>query len=95
MIDHNNAFDQPLTGEAFADAHFFGDQFLALCHDADEIAAYGSRLDGALEQWSEIVASMPPEWLFLDANEAVPVNFNFEDVLAVLCEHRGEGFWSW
>jgi hypothetical protein len=95
MIDHNNAFDQPLTGQDFANAHIFGDQFLSLRHDPNEMAAYRAWLDTALAQWPDIVASVPPEWLFMDAAETVPVSFDFNAAYAVLSEHRGEGFWSW
>jgi hypothetical protein len=64
MIDHNNAFDKPVEGHVFAADHIFGREYLPLCHDRAEIAAYCGRLDAALEGWPGIVSSVPPEWLF-------------------------------
>ncbi|RWE68081.1 HipA family kinase [Mesorhizobium sp.] len=95
MIDHNSAFDQPVDGQTFAASHIFGKEFLPTCHDAVEIAAYRQRLDGALGRWQDIVSSVPRAWLFLDALETMPINFNFDDAFEVLCQHREEGFWSW
>lgn len=95
MIDHNNAFDKPVEGHVFAADHIFGREYLPLCHDRAEIAAYCGRLDAALEGWPGIVSSVPPEWLFVDRMETVPVDFSFDYALTVLCHHRDEGFWSW
>lgn len=95
MIDHNNAFDRGTDGQTFATSHIFGKEFLSTCHDAVEIDAYRQKLDGALGSWQEIVSSVPPSWLFLDALETMPINFNFDDAFEVLCQHREQGFWSW
>jgi hypothetical protein len=95
MIDHNDSFNGPMEGHVFAERHIFGAEYLPLCHDRAGIAAYRERLDRSIEHWPDVVSSLPPEWLFMDAMETVPVNFNFNDSLAVLCEHRNEGFWSW
>ncbi|MDN2582160.1 HipA family kinase [Aquibium sp. ELW1220] len=95
LIDHNNAFDDALPGQAFAAQHIFGSEFMPLCHDKAGIASYVERLDHAVQRWPETVSSLPPEWLHLDTMESVPVNFNFAEAGAVLCEHRSEGFWSW
>lgn len=95
MIDHNNAFDGPLEGHLFADRHIFGAEYLLLRHDKAGMAAYSQRLGHSMEQWPDIVASLPPEWLFLDDMQSVQVDFNFDDALAVLSEHQSEGFWSW
>lgn len=95
VIDHNNAFDAPMGGQVFAEQHIFGSEFLPLCQNKAELLSYHQRLDGVLEHWPEIVASVPPEWMFLDSLETVPVNFDFESSLSVLGQHRSEGFWSW
>lgn len=95
MIDHNNAFDQTMSGQAFASVHMFGDDYLSICHDATLVTAYREALDGALSGWDAIVSSVPQAWLFLDENETLPTNFNFDGAFEVLCRHREEEFWSW
>lgn len=95
MIDHNDAFGLAVNGQTFAASHIFGKEFLSTCHDEAEIGAYREALDGALGNWHAFVSAVPPAWLFLDARETMPINFNFDDAFEVLCQHRDEGFWSW
>ena len=93
IIDHNNAFDSLIDQQTFAETHIFGSDFLAVCRDANDIAAYRDRLDRALDRWDGIVTSLPQGWMFLDPQETVPINFNSNDVLGVLYAHREKGFW--
>lgn len=93
LIDHNNAFDQPIDRGSFAETHIFGADFLEVCRDVNEIATYRVRLDRALEGWDAIVSSVPQSWKFLDAQETLPINLNLNDVFGVLQAHREVGFW--
>lgn len=95
MIDHNNAFDVEQDAPGLAQHHIFGAELFEILGDADLRSMYSARFDIALERWAEIVASVPNEWHFADADQSVPTSFTLDQAFAVLCEHRQERFWAW
>lgn len=54
------------------------------------------RLRDALNEVREIFAELPPEWLYLDADESLPVQLDMERVLSALEQPFTEPatFWS-
>jgi len=95
IIDHNNAFDVQMAGHIFASRHIFGREYLPILQDKSATDGYSHRFDDVLTHWPEIIGALPTEWLFMDADQSVPVKFNDENAEAMLREHRTEGFWSW
>lgn len=94
VIDHNQAFDLTCTDDEFINVHAFWAQSNALFHDWVTQQAYTDRFLQAMADWSDICNTVPSEWLFLDTEQTLPTDFDFDAVKRMLLRCRDNGFWS-
>lgn len=94
VIDHNQAFDDSLEKNDFLESHVFGAQAGHVFGDSAGRSAYNARLAAALEHWPDIRAGIPEDWLFLDPEMTVSVDFDLDRVYELLKEHERDEFWA-
>lgn len=93
LIDHNCAFDAPLSKGEFIDQHMFGRDFQECCLDGEQKAAFQAQLGKALARWDEIVGEIPPDWMFADAYHTVAINLSLNDERNALTEQQAGQLW--
>lgn len=80
--DFNLAFDEDFNRERFFGAHVFGKMLREWPEGFRE--RMGPRLKEALGQVREIFSELPPEWLYVDGDDSLPVQLDVERVVSVL-----------
>lgn len=94
VIDHNQAFDPEFNSSQFLDSHVFSGQRHALFDDWVLRQEYNNRLTEVMTNWDEICHTLPPAWLFIDAEETIPTQFDFDAVRSSLMRFQDANFWS-
>jgi hypothetical protein len=94
VLDHNQAFDPDFDPANFQRLHAFKGQIPALFGDLVSRAEYARRLELALERWGAILAEIPPEWHFQDAEMTVPTQFDASAELKLLTRCMDKEFWT-
>lgn len=80
--DFNLAFDEDFNRERFFGAHVFGQMLREWPEGFRE--RMEPRLKEALGQVREIFSELPPEWLYVDGDDSLPVQLDVERVVSVL-----------
>lgn len=80
--DFNLAFDKDFSRERFFRAHVFGGMLRQWPEDFRELME--PRLRHGLESVRTIFDELPIEWLHLDGDDSLPVQFDLERVISVL-----------
>ena len=80
--DFNLAFDEDFNRERFFVAHVFGRMLREWPEGFSE--RMEPRLKEALGQVRTIFSELPPEWLYVDGDDSLPVQLDVERVLSVL-----------
>lgn len=95
VIDHNQAFDSHFSELDFIENHVFSEQMKDLLGDWVLRDEYCDKFSVALKKWPEICDSIPKEWMFVDPEQTVPVNFSLEEIYATLvrCSSKNT-FWN-
>ncbi|MEW6764813.1 MAG: HipA family kinase [Pseudomonadota bacterium] len=94
VIDHNQAFDPACSAAEFVDVHAFWGQARELFEDWVVQQDYMARFERAMTDWDAICNTVPPEWRFLDVEQTVPTDFDFDAVKKMLMRCRDDAFWS-
>lgn len=95
LIDHNLAFEQSFSSQAFLDTHAFSAQFVELQSDFIERERVRAEFAGALEHLSAAWANIPEAWLFSDAEQTVPAPWSQGDFMRILTRcHDADTFWN-
>lgn len=82
VYDFNLAFDEDFDLERFFGAHVFGNMLREWPEGFRE--RMEPRLKEALGQVREIFSELPPEWLYVDGDDSLPVQLDVERVISVL-----------
>jgi hypothetical protein len=80
--DFNLAFDEDFKRERFFGAHVFGGMLREWPEGFRE--RMEPRLNEAMGQVRAIFAELPPEWLYVDGDDSLPMQLEVERVLSVL-----------
>jgi hypothetical protein len=94
VLDHNQAFDPDFDPADFRRFHAFGRLIPALFDDLVRQSDYAKRLELGLERWDAILAEIPPEWWFVDAEMTVSTLFDAPAALELLTRCRHNEFWT-
>jgi hypothetical protein len=94
VIDHNLAFDPEFNSSQFLDSHVFSGQRHALFDDWVLRQEYNNRLAEVMTNWDEICHTLPPAWRFIDAEETLPTQFDFNATRISLMRFQDANFWS-
>lgn len=94
VIDHNVALDETVQAENFLTDHVFRDDADAVFGDMVIRAEYTQRLLSAMSHWDTILADIPEEWRYLDADFLDPVAFDWDGAYALLMAFESEAFWT-
>ncbi len=78
IIDHNSAFDQHFDPCTFLDTHIFRNAFPYICDDMMNMAEFEQSLHAALAYFDDICDNLPPSWLWMNLEEDIPSNYDFE-----------------
>lgn len=81
-MNFNLAFDEYFNRERFFGAHVFGQMLREWPEGFRE--RMEPRLKEALGQVREIFSELPPEWLYVDGDDSLPVQLDVERVVSVL-----------
>ena len=92
--DFNLAFDEEFDRETFFGTHVFGRMLRKWPEGFRE--RMEPRLKEALRQLRTIFAELPPEWLYVDEDDSLPVQLDVERVISVLSLpfDEPEHFWK-
>lgn len=94
VLDHNQAFDPEFDTADFQRFHAFARQIPALFGDLVRRAEYAKRLEHALGRWDDILAGVPPEWHYADAEMTVATSFDASAALLTLRRCIESDFWT-
>lgn len=93
VIDHNQAFDLQCSARDFEGIHAFWGQAPMLFQDWVTEQSYAERFGQAMLDWELICDTVPSEWRFLDDEQTVPTNFDFQAIGQWLMRYRTDDFW--
>jgi hypothetical protein len=93
VIDHNLAFDTEFDPQNFKDHHIFGHYWDELSSDLVTRLSYQQYLEVALPAFDVALASMPKEWLWIDAEQTIPTKLNINQLRNQLLRCKTEKFW--
>jgi len=82
VYDFNLAFDDQFARKRFFDAHVFAGMLKQWPEGFRE--RMEPRLREAVDGLPKLFAELPPEWLYLDGDESLPVQLDLERVASVL-----------
>jgi hypothetical protein len=94
VIDHNQAFDVDYSDEVFFQNHVFTDLSSEVFSDIDIRSKYLQRIDTAIAVFSTAQFSIPEEWHWLDVEQSVPADIDYDAFLAILSKYNHDQFWS-
>ncbi len=94
VIDHNQAFDPSCSARNFVDLHAFWGQAQWIFNDWIVQQEYVERFRQAMVDWDVICDSVPSEWHFVDAEQTVPTNFDFQATRQWLLRYQTDAFWD-
>lgn len=94
VIDHNLAFDPDFDPCVFSELHVFVNQWNDVFGDMLKRQEYNKRFSTALESWSDIKASIPEEWFYIDHEMTIPIDFDLDKVYQSLKRHEQKNFWN-
>ena len=92
VIDHNMAFDPDFNVPNFLESHVFAQNWNTVFSDHVVRAAYQKRMTDALAGLSDIRASIPTEWWWVD--DGVPANVTWDAIAACLNRCYRDDFWD-
>lgn len=95
VIDHNIALEDDLILGEFLEYHIFKGAATQAFGDFIRRDEYTERLSSALAHWARIRSSIPPEWLFLDAEMLDPISLDLDRVHVLLGQFSNDSFWKW
>jgi hypothetical protein len=95
MIDHNLAFDPAFDLHELLGNHVFRAQAGVVAGDLVVRANYNARLFDALGHWQQLLAEIPQEWWYLDAEQTMPTNFDLALAFEWLSAYQTDAFWQW
>ena len=82
VYDFNLAFDEDFKRERFFGAHVFGGMLKQWPEGFRE--RMEPQMRAALGQVREIFSELPPEWLYVDGDDSLPVQLDMERVISTL-----------
>ncbi|HVK54152.1 MAG TPA: HipA family kinase [Burkholderiales bacterium] len=94
VIDHNLAFDPGFSAADFVQLHVFSSEISNLFSDFLAREAYVERMTEALGIWPQACDNVPESWLFVDAEQTIPINFSLTDIKEQLNKASSESFWE-
>jgi hypothetical protein len=94
VIDHNQAFDVEYNDEEFFKHHIFTDLRFEVFSDLDIRSQYLQRIDAAITVFDTATLTIPEEWQWLDVEQSVPAEINYDAFLAILSMYEQDQFWS-
>jgi hypothetical protein len=94
IIDHNQAFDRNFSIENFQQCHVFQQQTDLLFKDNTYHSHYVRQFNAALRHWDEIYNDLPKEWLYIDPEQTIPIDFDLNDILKTLQRCTTSTFWE-
>lgn len=94
VIDHNQAFDPEFDSDRFFQYHAFKDSAPDVFDDLIERQHYTDRMEQALKDWDSIIEAIPEEWLFIDPEMTLKLDFNPDSFLKHLQRFRSDNFWN-
>jgi len=94
VIDHNQAFDPDFDPDRFFLYHAFKDSAPDVFDDLIERQHYTDRMEQALKDWDSIIEAIPEEWLFIDPEMTLKLDFNPDSFLKHLQRFRSDNFWN-
>lgn len=94
VIDHNLAFDRDFSKTEFLKSHAFSHQRGNLLDDMIYREQYSQRFREVLAKWDDICDSVPKEWLFVDEDESVKTDFDFDEAFNMLTACNCGSFWN-
>jgi len=94
VIDHNQAFDAEFSVLEFLEQHAFAGAGRSLFGDWIAQAKYVERFEKAYQRWPAICATVPSEWMYVDAEQTVKTDFDFNMATQSLLRYQSETFWS-
>jgi hypothetical protein len=94
VIDHNLAFDSDFDADTFSETHVFCDDFHIMKGDFDFRESLRASFCSVLPEFDQIVATIPPEWSFIDPEQTVPAKLDLARMRATLARCLDEEFWA-
>lgn len=94
VLDHNQAFDPDFSPDDFQQLHAFAGQIPGLFGNLVRRQEYAKRLQSAFAHWDHIIAEIPAQWKFVDAEQTVPAKFDFIGAWSQLKRCFDHDFWS-
>lgn len=94
VVDHNLSFDADFSPARFLSTHVFSDALRNAASDFLARQAYSARLSTAMTAWETAVATLPPVWHYIDPEQTIPLEFDFEEVRAQLERCTSDAFWN-
>jgi hypothetical protein len=94
VIDHNLAFDVLYNDKEFFEHHVFTEFRSEVFSDIDIRSKYLRRIDAAIAVFNTAKLSIPEEWRWLDVEQSVPADINYDAFLAILSLYEQDQFWS-
>lgn len=77
VIDHNLAFDEDLSANDFKENHIFKNAFQSIFTDCVVQAEMNDFLFPALQAYQSACDNLPSEWMWLNNEQDLPTNYNF------------------
>lgn len=94
VLDHNLAFDDSFSSGDFLALHAFRSQSRYLFEDwVCQMELCGAFML-AMQHWDAICDAIPQEWMFVDPERTIPVNFEFDALRARLLDCEKDAFWN-
>lgn len=95
VLDHNQSFDYTQSRVDLSQHHAFAGQRNAVFGDLYLPEQYQRRFQRTLEAWPSICTEVPAEWLFVDPEATVAVDFDFTIAYETLKDFERDDFWIW
>jgi len=93
VIDHNQAFDPAFSPADFVALHAFSGEWSALSGDWVRQQKLAERFAICMTDWTVICNTVPPEWWFLDPEQAIPTDFDLDATHQLLMRFQTPTFW--
>lgn len=94
VLDHNQAFDPAFKACQFEELHPFRSQVQPIFSDMMYREHYASRFEAAMTAWDDICNTIPMEWMYLDDECTIPLQFDLNALRQALLDCRSNVFWN-
>lgn len=78
----------------FIEGHAFAHERLAVFGDGVARKRYQELIGATMLYWPSIAESVPSDWMFVDPEQSVVADFDFDQALQLLNKYRSARFWS-